>query len=855
MAAPIIVQSAVTSTAGSPLTSTFASAQTAGNWNVVVAFSPGGATGVGLPTDTSGNLYTLHVFNAANAGSTEDVYIYVAKNIAAAGANTNKVSVPWAGGGAAPADIIIMEVSGAAGFGAQLGQQLNDSQGGASMSIALTTQNANSLAIVCATSDNGLTGVSGSFSQVALTSDTFCGVYQDSVSSPSTVTCSLTQNAGAYVLLALELTSVVTLSEPAPAQQFYASGLSVTNFAAQVAGNANLVVVTFQAGSGSPTVTVSDTANGAYSTNAALVINSGEFYYYIFFFPNIASAAASANTITASVSGTGALSNEFIFVVEASGLASTVAGIFTAGQTSQQITSPGYTNPASTGTYTSASANQFALAIFNSDTQGFTAGLESLLDATELSFNYGVEYQITGAVSSTVQATGTFSGGTGSSVVAMVAGFNAAVTPPVSATFQDYVRLSQDSLYHTGAQFQLGGTSASTLTYRLSNTGGLGALAASMTAGHTLWLPSGSGTLLVSVPAVALSAGTQLATSGSVVLSNSNNVSFGMSGSSQITASAAWNMSAGTTSQNLSSVTFSNSNNLSFGLSGSVVTASMATITTRVNFSAGTTSSGLNTVVFSNSHNVSFGLNGSTVTGQLAAPAIAAGTQTATSGTVVLNSSNGFTFGMSGTATVTGAQGGFSSWSNGQIESTFTPSQAFVSFAPIVVPYYLSATQAVFLGSVLASSSTSAGGTTISSGGFSMSVGLYSLTGGSSGSLSLASSASTNLTWTSGAPYSSLSGVNYMPITFATWNVTPGFWLFALWVSTQDSASISFYATGSQMTVNSGEGAALSTIVLPGYSQASVAALPSSFGITNTASYIRTGTSVMHQPWFALQGT
>lgn len=131
------------------------------------------------------------------------------------------------------------------------------------------------------------------------------------------------------------------------------------------------------------------------------------------------------------------------------------------------------------------------------------------------------------------------------------------------------------------------------------------------------------------------------------------------------------NLSAGTTSNNLSAFVFSNSNNVSFGLNGSTVTATVtvpaqtaqtigiyassqttgqsssssidarslsivgagivsvgmsggslivsATAApgggiTNVNLSAGTTSNNLSAFVFSNSNNVSFGLNGSTVT-------------------------------------------------------------------------------------------------------------------------------------------------------------------------------------------------------------------------------------------------
>lgn len=84
-----------------------------------------------------------------------------------------------------------------------------------------------------------------------------------------------------------------------------------------------------------------------------------------------------------------------------------------------------------------------------------------------------------------------------------------------------------------------------------------------------------------------IAAGTQTATSGTVVFANSNGISFGMSGSTQITASytvpstagliSAVNVSAGTTSNNLSALTFSNANGVSFGLNASTLTATVAT--------------------------------------------------------------------------------------------------------------------------------------------------------------------------------------------------------------------------------------------------------------------------------------
>jgi hypothetical protein len=80
----------------------------------------------------------------------------------------------------------------------------------------------------------------------------------------------------------------------------------------------------------------------------------------------------------------------------------------------------------------------------------------------------------------------------------------------------------------------------------------------------------------INIGGVAIAAGTQTATSGTALFANSNGITFGMSNSSVVTASYAFNLSAGTTSANLSAVTFSNSNGVSFGLNAGTVTASAA---------------------------------------------------------------------------------------------------------------------------------------------------------------------------------------------------------------------------------------------------------------------------------------
>ena len=159
-----------------------------------------------------------------------------------------------------------------------------------------------------------------------------------------------------------------------------------------------------------------------------------------------------------------------------------------------------------------------------------------------------------------------------------------------------------------------------------------------------------------------ISAGTQSVSTGTMVFSNSNNISFGMSGSSRITASidGVMSVSAGTTRATNGEVVFSNSNNVSFGINGNTVTASVtiATSLTNINVSAGTTSNNLSAMVFSNSNNVSFGLNGSTITATITVPpetpfGVSAGTQSVSTGTLVFSNSNNVTFGMSGSSRIT----------------------------------------------------------------------------------------------------------------------------------------------------------------------------------------------------------
>lgn len=248
-----------------------------------------------------------------------------------------------------------------------------------------------------------------------------------------------------------------------------------------------------------------------------------------------------------------------------------------------------------------------------------------------------------------------------------------------------------------------------------------------MAHGRLIYPPSGGGGGAADGVNI-IAAGSQTANStGTVVFSNSNGVSFGMSNNSVVTASvagaAAGSISAGTTRAILGELAFSNSNGLSFGISGQTITGSYtvpstAGLISALNISAGTTSNNSSAVRFQDSNGVSFGLNAGTVTatvrtdyltsqsnqafsasggsstfqtlsftnsngfsfsntngsivgsytvpntaGLISAINVSAGTTSNNASAVVFSNANGVSFGLSG-STVTGSHNGLTSQSN-----------------------------------------------------------------------------------------------------------------------------------------------------------------------------------------------
>ena len=174
----------------------------------------------------------------------------------------------------------------------------------------------------------------------------------------------------------------------------------------------------------------------------------------------------------------------------------------------------------------------------------------------------------------------------------------------------------------------------------------------------------------------SISIGTNAASGPTIVFSNSNNVSFGLSGST-ITASASVAggggaaISAGANSQSSGTIVFSSSNGISFGLAtNGVLTASHNGITSQsVQTQNGVSIQGsTGAISFSNSNNVTFGFNASVITASFAGggggAAISAGTNSQSSGTIVFSSSNGISFGLATNGVLTASHNGLTSQSN-----------------------------------------------------------------------------------------------------------------------------------------------------------------------------------------------
>lgn len=319
--------------------------------------------------------------------------------------------------------------------------------------------------------------------------------------------------------------------------------------------------------------------------------------------------------------------------------------------------------------------------------------------------------------------------------------------------------------------------------------------------------------IIVSITNLNISAGTTSQNLASVVFSNSNNVSFGLNGST-VTASAlgAINLSAGTTSNLSSAFTFANSNGVSFGLDAGTVTGSVVQGLTAINVSAGTTSNNLSAITFSNSNGISFGLNGGTITGSVA---MAVGTVSCFS-------------------------------QDADFVTNFSAGQAVLSLQKLSLPMNLLATELAIIADFAGVSNLS--------GAVTLSHGVYTLAGGTA---SLASSGSRAI-WASGSAttassqFGGASGTRYRTVV-VNYSMSPGDYLFGWALSTAGAVTVRVFGRAAMNLVGGFDGIE-TNYFLNGLSTATVAALPVSIAATDTG-YVRTGFSALLQPGAILVGT
>ena len=406
----------------------------------------------------------------------------------------------------------------------------------------------------------------------------------------------------------------------------------------------------------------------------------------------------------------------------------------------------------------------------------------------------------------------------------------------------------------TNVNFSAGTTSNNLSAVTFSNSNGI----SFGLNGSTL-----TGSVATSLTNVNFSAGTTSNNLSAITFSNSNGISFGLNGST-LTGSVATsltnvNFSAGTTSNNLSAVTFSNANGVSFGLNGSTITASVAA--GAVNFSAGTTSNNLNSITFSNSNGISFGLNGSTLTGSVATSLtgvnLSAGTTSNNLSAFVFSNSNNVSFGLNGstvTATIsvpaqTSPVVSYLNQPESPWQTNFTVSNATMSFQPFKPRANITATQANMLMALA--------GHTNSSGALTISLGIYTFL---HSTLSLASSNSVQISWTSGSQtttgtiYGGVSGTQYRTVSLNNWAISGGDYVLGVWCRTTNDGIWMIYGSEGPSIANALD-PAMTLAYLPGISSVSYStAMQASVNVTDPG-YLRISGDALKQAGMIFMGS
>ena len=348
----------------------YKSAQTAGNLNVVVVGWGATAASITSVTDSAGNAYTLAV-GPLGVSDTDDggqlaQSIYYAKNIVAAAANANVVTVAFSPVTSVFVDVRLLEYHGLNTTSPlDVTAQQTGTHNTTTNSGSVTTTNANDLLVAASTTEEPGSSAGTGFTRRGLTE--FGDIAEDkSVSATGSYgATSPLSPAGAWVMqmAAFKMTSagsahfVQENDQVTESPQFAEAVPSVTTpySSAQVAGDLNLVAIGW--GDSNTTVSsVTDTAGNVYTlavgpTSVPDPAHSGTDQQSLYYAKNIVASAANAVTVTFS-------SDTYIVdlrVAEYSGVDSTNPVDVTAHQTGSSTTP-------SSGAFTTTAANDLIVA-------------------------------------------------------------------------------------------------------------------------------------------------------------------------------------------------------------------------------------------------------------------------------------------------------------------------------------------------------------------------------------------------------------------------------------------------------------------------------------------------------------
>ncbi|MGH7435451.1 MAG: hypothetical protein ACRENE_07235, partial [Polyangiaceae bacterium] len=283
------------------VTVTYSSAQTAGDLNVVAVGWNDTIATVTSVTDVEGNAYTLAVGPLAVSGTFTQA-LYYAKNIAAAAANANVVTVSFSGRAAFP-DVRIAEYKGLDPTSPLDVVAQQTGSGTTLNSGSVTTTSAKDLLVAAGFVAQAITGAGSGFTSRIITTNkddledeavTATGSYH--ATAPQSPTGGWMQMAAFKVASGATASFVqVHSATPSAATAASPSSVSVPYLSAQSAGDLNFVSVGW-ADTTATVTSVGDSAGNTYSLAVGPATVSGALSQAIYYAKNVVSSAANVVT-------------------------------------------------------------------------------------------------------------------------------------------------------------------------------------------------------------------------------------------------------------------------------------------------------------------------------------------------------------------------------------------------------------------------------------------------------------------------------------------------------------------------------------------------------------------------------